>query len=356
MEDAFFVSEVHLEHKRDTVDTTIERDSFYTTSFQFELTLKCNEEEGSECRLLSTEATLDGDGDLVVPRKKVKFIRNKRILEGAVNISHAVSTSLALVGLQVWRGALLLADYLAWLAFTSSKPQYHSVVELGAGVGLSSIAALLFNVAKQELIVTDKSDDILAIARHNIESNQVLIATVHHSLTEQCKLRLPISQPHIEYLVIDWLNSHSWRRLNDKLVGSKCTSTQHLEGGKVDKLEEEEGDLETLFVASDVIYDPILTENFFTMLKELLPTDSNNKIVISLEKRINFSLSDLCVKATGYDHFLSMFGTENSEFIGERIDVNDIDQIFTYDRDPLLELWQIKRNSQRQKTNPQSFI
>lgn len=49
-----------------------------------------------------------------------------------------MSTKLQHVGLQVWRGALLLADYIL------SNPDLFkdkTVLELGAGVGLTSIVA-----------------------------------------------------------------------------------------------------------------------------------------------------------------------------------------------------------------------
>lgn len=58
---------------------------------------------------------------------------------------HHVNTSLELVGLQVWRGALLLADYLLHLATDNiSKSRINhddAVIELGAGTGFTSIVA-----------------------------------------------------------------------------------------------------------------------------------------------------------------------------------------------------------------------
>lgn len=51
---------------------------------------------------------------------------------------HSVATELKLVGLQIWRGALLLGDYIL------SHPevfQNKTVLELGSGVGFDSIIA-----------------------------------------------------------------------------------------------------------------------------------------------------------------------------------------------------------------------
>ena len=50
-----------------------------------------------------------------------------------------MSTTLEAVGLQVWRGALLMADYL--LSEGSSILHDSVVLELGAGTGLISILA-----------------------------------------------------------------------------------------------------------------------------------------------------------------------------------------------------------------------
>lgn len=66
-------------------------------------------------------------------------------------VEHSVSTELNLVGLQVWRGAVLLADYVL------SCPDLfknQTVLELGSGVGLTSIVASY--LAKQ-VICTGKT-------------------------------------------------------------------------------------------------------------------------------------------------------------------------------------------------------
>lgn len=54
---------------------------------------------------------------------------------------HHNSTDLTLVGLQVWRGALLLADYILHrqLEFNGKN-----IVELGSGVGLTGVAAAMY--------------------------------------------------------------------------------------------------------------------------------------------------------------------------------------------------------------------
>lgn len=56
---------------------------------------------------------------------------------------HSARTKIALVGLQVWRGALLLGDWLIHLG-RSGHLAGHSVLELGAGTGLTSFVAALY--------------------------------------------------------------------------------------------------------------------------------------------------------------------------------------------------------------------
>ena len=54
--------------------------------------------------------------------------------------AHFRSTSISLVGLQVWRGALILADYL--LAHHAELDMENArVIELAAGTGITSIVS-----------------------------------------------------------------------------------------------------------------------------------------------------------------------------------------------------------------------
>lgn len=55
-----------------------------------------------------------------------------------------------MVGLQIWRGALLLADYIL---HNEKKFKNRKILELGSGVGLTSIVSSLF---AREVICTGK--------------------------------------------------------------------------------------------------------------------------------------------------------------------------------------------------------
>lgn len=108
----------------------------------------------------SDNPIIDTDGDLVIERKR----------RGVIKIAHQDSTELSLVGLQVWRGALLLADFLF---HNREKFAKQRILELGSGVGLTSIAAGIF--AETELICTDIDfGGILNVIQSNIELNKDL--------------------------------------------------------------------------------------------------------------------------------------------------------------------------------------
>lgn len=81
-----------------------------------------NSSNESDSKNLAQKSAIDEDGDLILGRRR----------QGVILIEHQQSTNLALVGLQVWRGALLLSDFLfqnRW-KFESKR-----ILELGSGVG-----------------------------------------------------------------------------------------------------------------------------------------------------------------------------------------------------------------------------
>ena len=75
---------------------------------------------------VSSAPVADVDGDPILKRRRAGR-------SGALKLRHALATPLPDVGLQVWRGALLLCDYL--LA-RPSLVHGTTVLELGSGCGL----------------------------------------------------------------------------------------------------------------------------------------------------------------------------------------------------------------------------
>ncbi|ROT68671.1 hypothetical protein C7M84_013176 [Penaeus vannamei] len=105
------------------------------------------------------KAVADADGDLQVTRKN-----NLHKKEGVVLIEHQSATTLDLVGEQVWRGALFLADFIL------HHPEIFknaNILELASGVGLTSIVA---GMLAKKVVITDIS---VIMAADTIYHNQL---------------------------------------------------------------------------------------------------------------------------------------------------------------------------------------
>ncbi|KAG8244806.1 Methyltransferase-like protein 22 [Homalodisca vitripennis] len=101
-------------------------------------------------------------------------------------MEHSTATPLRLVGLQVWRGALLLADYVLHNAQALSQS---TVLELGSGVGLTSIVTSL--VARRVICTDVDLGGILNLITANIELNAELV-------------RAPVSVMALDFFQEDW--------------------------------------------------------------------------------------------------------------------------------------------------------
>uniref|UniRef100_A0A7G3AUW6 Putative methyltransferase n=1 Tax=Lutzomyia longipalpis TaxID=7200 RepID=A0A7G3AUW6_LUTLO len=231
---------------------------------------------------------VDKDGDLVVVR------RTKSVLE----LEHSQATNLKLVGLQVWRGALLLADYILHRRDSFRKKL---VLEVGSGCGLTSIVAGIY--AKQ-VICTDISDGgILNVIRRNVQRNLRRNVTVQE---------------------LNFLRPDVWTK----------TLKSHQDAG-ID-----------FVLAADVIYDDDITDAFISTLDRLL-SHSNHPmyVLIALEKRFVFTLADLDTSAPCFEYFLRKF--EKLRYSRgwrlEYIPMTNIPQYFTYERVPQLTLIQITK-------------
>ena len=102
-------------------------------------------------RYRTAGSATDADGDLDPPRRRTLLVE------------HARATPLADVGLQVWRGALVVCDWL--LAEDAARPWRGSTIaELGGGVGaVSCLAAALGATA----LCTDGHRGAVALAARN---------------------------------------------------------------------------------------------------------------------------------------------------------------------------------------------
>ncbi|KDR21190.1 methyltransferase-like protein 22 isoform X2 [Zootermopsis nevadensis] len=237
---------------------------------------------------------IDEDGDLIVCRKADKIQE-----EGIIEIEHSYSTTLALVGRQIWRGALLLGDFL--LHHGPSFLQDHIVLELGSGVGLTSIVAAMFAT---EVICTDiEVGGILELIRANAARN--------------CKLlKANFIVLGLDFFANDWCPN----------VEAKLTNV-------------------TVILVADVIYDNDVTEAFVNTLQRLLSTPPGKTVYVALEKRYVFTVADLDSVAPCYEYFLQCLQKAQERPAGSQWQVEQLPinfpQYFNYERVKELVLWRI---------------
>ncbi|XP_067334035.1 methyltransferase-like protein 22 isoform X4 [Channa argus] len=168
-----------------------------------------------------------------------------------IKIEHTMATPLEDVGKQVWRGALLLADFILseQLMFRGA-----TVLELGAGTGLTSI--IMATIAKM-VYCTDVGEDLLSMCRRNVALNRHMM--------EPGGSEVRVKQ-------LDWLR-HDF-----------CTDADMEFSWK----EEEIADIydnTSFIIAADVCYDDDLTDGFFRTLYQLCSNFTHTcTIFISIEK------------------------------------------------------------------------
>lgn len=230
-----------------------------------------------------------------------------------IKIEHTMATPLEDVGKQVWRGALLLADYILsqWGLF-----QGRTVLELGAGMGLTSIIAA---TVAQTVYCTDVGADLLTMCQRNIALNSHLTAA---------------GGGVVKVKELDWLK-------DDLCTDPKVPFSWS---------EEDVSDLyshTTILLAAEVFYDDDLTDALFKTLFRLTRKLKNACIaILSVEKRLNFTLRDLDVTCEAYDHFrsalrqLEKLADGRRRFVVEPVDAS-FPQCLAYERIQQLELWKV---------------
>lgn len=233
-----------------------------------------------------------------------------------IQIEHTMATPLEDVGKQVWRGALLLADYLL---SKQSFLQGRTVLELGAGTGLVSIVAATI---ASTVYCTDVGDDLLAMCQRNVMLNSPLMAT---------------SGGVVKVRRLDWLKTDL---CTDPLVPFSWSEEDvfHLYGHT------------TVLLAAEVFYDTELTDALFrTLIRLARQLRGPCTAILCVEKRLNFTLKHLDVTCESYDHFreaLQQLETNPNSpdgqlrFVVEPVDVA-FPQRLVYERIPQLELWKV---------------
>lgn len=238
-------------------------------------------------------AELDEDGDLILQR------RGSTLQDGFLLIEQKSSTPLELVGLQVWRGALLLSDFLLHGGKTLLGGR--TVLELGAGAGLTSIVAAMF---AHEVVSTDiDTEEILELIWANKKRNNKWVKS-------------KFSVMGFDFFSKKWSNA----------LGEKLKEV-------------------TTILAADVIYDNDVTEAFVDSLAKLLAVPPAKTVYVALEKRFVFTVADLDCVAPCYEHFLQCLSNirrkpPGSNWTVEQLTIN-FPQYFNYERVKELVLWKI---------------
>ncbi|KAF8658508.1 hypothetical protein HU200_058963 [Digitaria exilis] len=278
--------------------------------------------------------TVDEDGDLVLDRRR----RRKKYARSdyhVLTIQHGVTSSLKCVGLQVWKAALLLADFVLHKSFTSSNFDGVTAIEVGAGTGdnpwFCLVGLTLARVARR-VFVTDRGTDILDNCTANVRMNSG---------------KLKFDEAKVCVRELDW--KMSW----PPPVGTSDPSDQSL-SYSWSAHEIEEAEKAAVLFAADVIYSDDLSDLFFDTVKKLMSRGAKKVLYLALEKRYNFSLDELDVVANGYAHFRSFFATQEEHgdgdavkrdglgLVGKQIDLAEVPQyIREYERGKDLEIWEI---------------
>nr|CAG4643460.1 EOG090X0C5G [Ilyocryptus agilis] len=242
------------------------------------------------------EGDADDDGDLLVRRKN-------HVDDYCLEIKHHVNTSLDLVGLQVWRGALLLADFLLHLSAELKITQDKSILELGAGTGISSIVAGM--VTKQVLSTDIAKGNILSLIRTNVEQNSKWI-------------RGQIGVEELDFYKHDY-------------PANLVTQVEQA----------------NIIIAADVVYHDDLTDAFLSTLKNLMSMGRQKIALIALEKRFVFTLAELEVAAPCYEYFYdNLFREFSPDYSIEQLNTQLIPQYFCYERCKELVLFRITTKKQ----------
>ena len=249
----------------------------------------------------------------------------RKILQNScffVTISHDSSSTIENVGKQLWRSSFLMSDYLI---NNSSSFDDKLFMDLGCGIGFNAI--ILSLIKHKGAFITDINIDILDFAKKNYYKNSHLSLSLYNEITEKNRFK-----------VFDWS------------LGIKNFSLHEWSSNEIDKIKS----YEVTFIASDVIYDDDLTQNFFQSLCEIMK--SEDSLIIALDKRYNFSIDIMDLVPHGYKYFLEIIGHSDSlihrtlidenkiktQFWGQIIDYDDIPFYCNYDSRAYLELWVIK--------------
>jgi hypothetical protein len=357
---------------------------------------KADQTEASSSTAASESGDSDGSGsDEPVRRRRPKrksvdvasSLTSRRYTEQHLTIYHSKETTIAAVGLQLWKASFLLADYLIH-QFTGrralepkrARPSQFDggcIIELGCGCGF--IGAVLAHLLQSPCpaFITDYTADILKVAKRNLQANDHLTALGGSYATHDTD-KMPRCR------ILDWNEKDLFIRTDKPSVCNSFSSAVSL---AEDLFLFSDGDLQQIMISkqlmlvgADIVYDNELTIKFLETSARILLrhhhsssqalADLNGSgyklptgvLIVALEKRFNFELESQSVAAHGYKTFLQFINADNtvdaSQDVAMTCSTDDekgryywkgclanmlFPQYFMdYERTEYLELWQLE--------------
>jgi predicted nicotinamide N-methyase len=342
------LSEVHL---CSTMDDDKDASAFVFVASNEVNGIADGDEENGYALVAPSRWYHDSDGDLVLPRRPPKRRRvhqqNQRGLcgtsGGVIRIRHALATPLQDVGLQVWRGALLLSDWLL------APANHHSVrgatcIDLGAGCALTSLTAAA--AGAKTIFCTDHQVSVLVNAVENVGANLGPIG-----MDADVRVRR-----------LEW---DQWASLPQVGVADNSrgdTSNCVIEGDPAEPFgwtsaDELEISRASLLLAADCCYDDDATDELLRCVAGLLGRMANGaRAIFALERRVCFCVEGLRARAPAAEHFEASLWArvDSGEWTAEPLRLGDFPQRFEgYDRGKaVLDLWSVQRASPSPHVSP----
>ena len=322
-------------------------------------------------RSTGSESEGDAAADDEPPRRR-RRVRNSRVADhGAehllgLTLEVEEQSTVSNCGVQVWRGAFLLADWLlhcehkrcAELPGAASDDTDMSKLavglELGCGVGLCSI---ILSRLCGTVFATDLPGPVLPICARNVERNTAsVVSDGAHEQTACVRVRS-----------LDWNDVQALSPLGrSEHTGGVAPASQRCTLSGEWAMRETDADALSqlsVVVAADVLYDALATVAFVRLLPLLLLSSGNRNthesprplrsrwLWLSLERRIVFSVAERRAHAPAVELFFELLEADG-RFSAKQIPVADIPQrCIDYERTPQLELWQIQPKTPPQKSS-----
>jgi len=218
----------------------------------------------------------------------------------SIVLEHRLSSCVDLVGLQVWRGAFLLCDFIL------ARPHLfrgRRVLELASGTGLTAITAAI--VAKSVISTDVNRGEILGLLRRNGRRNESLITKKEGG-----------GEYEVKEFDFFWNN---WSTDVEQIVK-----------------------ISDIILAADVVYDREITKHFFKTLAKIM-NQAPKVVYIAIEERKDVDNQGNVV-SPNFKYFLEEL--EKLEALNTGVTVTkietDFDQSFRYTRVLELTLWSVR--------------